>query len=79
MADSDGVAAAILFYALETHELAKHSGSIRDRIAAQQNVLAMLAALGFEPSARARMRDHSSGVSKLEQLRAKATLGEKTR
>lgn len=55
---------------LETHQDAKAFGSIRDRIAAQQNVAQMLASFGFEPAAWARMGLTAvQAVSKLEQLR----------
>lgn len=70
LAGSDGVAIALLYMALETHQDAEAFGSIGDRIAAQQNVARMLAAFGFEPSARARMGLTTvQAVSKLEQLR----------
>ena len=73
LAGSDGIAVAMLYEALETHTVAKSYGSIRDQIVAQQNVVGMLAAFGFEPSARARMGlTTARTVSRLELLRAKA-------
>ena len=73
LAGSDGLAVAILYKALETHQDAEEAGSIRDRIAAQQNVARMLASFGFEPSARARMGlTTAQTVSKLEQMRQEA-------
>ncbi len=73
LAGSDGVAIALLYKALETHQDAEEYGSIRDRIAAQQNVARMLASFGFEPSARARMGLTTvKAVSKLERMRQEA-------
>ena len=73
LAGSDGVAIALLYKALETHQDAEAFGSIRDRIAAQQNVARLLASFGFEPSARARMGLTTfQTVSKLDVLRQQA-------
>ena len=80
LAGSDGVAIALLYKALEVHRDAELLGSIRDRIAAQQNVARMLASFGFEPSARARMGlTTMQAVSKLEMLRQEARAGENRR
>lgn len=73
LAGSDGLAVALLYKALETHQDAEAVGSVRDRIAAQQHVTRMLASFGFEPSSRARMGLTTvQAVSKLEQLRQEA-------
>jgi hypothetical protein len=72
LAGTDEIALAMLREALELHERSKISGSIRDQIAAQQNVTVMLSALGFEPTARARLGlAKVATVSKLEALRQK--------
>lgn len=47
-------------------------GSIRDRIAAQQNVARMLSSFGFEPSARARM-----GLTSVQAVRSWNRCGRK--
>jgi hypothetical protein len=73
LAGSDGLAVALLYKALETHQDAEAVGSIRDRIAARQNVARRLASFGFEPSARARMGLTTvQTVSKLERMRQEA-------
>ena len=59
--------------ALKLYERATNAGSIRDVIAAQQNVVSILSLLGFSPTARARMGlAKVTTVSKLEQLRQQA-------
>ena len=73
LAGTDEIALSLLREALELHERAKVSGSIKDQIAAQQNIMTMLSSLGFEPTARARLGlAKVSTVSKLEALRRKA-------
>lgn len=71
LAGSDGLAVALLYKALEMHQDAEAVGSIRDRIAARQNVARMLASFGFEPSARAGLTTVQT-VSKLERMRQEA-------
>ena len=75
LAGTDEIALAMLREALELHELAMSSPrvSVREVIAAQQNVMQMLSALGFEPTARARLGlAKVATVSKLEKLQRKA-------
>ena len=71
LASTDNPTLSLLADAIETHERAKH-GSVRDQIAAQENVAKLLAQLGFDPTARSRLGLAEVRTrSKLESLKAK--------
>jgi len=73
LARTDEPMLGLLREGLELLERAKALGTVRDQIAAQQNVAGMLSALGFDPTARARLGlAKVSTVSKLEQMRRDA-------
>ena len=73
LARTDEVMLVMLREALKLYERATNAGSLRDQIAAQQNVVSMLSVLGFSPTARARLGlAKVATVSKLEQLRQQA-------
>ena len=73
LARTDEPMLGLLREGLELLERAKAAGSVRDQIAAQQNVASMLSSLGFDPTARARLGlAKVATVSKLEKLRQEA-------
>lgn len=73
LAETDEIMLAVLREALELHDRAKAAGSVRDQIAAMQNVSQILSTLGFDPTARSRLGlAKVATVSKLEQLRRDA-------
>ncbi len=63
LARTDEVMLVMLREALKLYERATNAGSLRDQIAAQQNVVSMLSELGFSPTARARL-----GLAKVATL-----------
>ena len=74
LAETDAPTVSLLGEALELHERARTSGSLRDLILVQRHVAALLSQLGFDPIARARLGlAEVRAESKLEDLRAKAS------
>ena len=73
LAESDAPTVALLREALELHERALDAGSIRDVIACQDHVVRLLSALGFTPTARARLGlAEVKAASKLDKLKGKS-------
>ena len=73
MARTDEVMLVMLREALKLYERATNAGSLRDQIAAQQNVVSILSVLGFSPTARARLGlAKVTTMSKLDQMRQEA-------
>ena len=73
LARTDEVMLVMLREALKLHERATNAGSLRDQIAAQQNVVSILSVLGFSPTARARLGlAKVTTMSKLDQMRQEA-------
>lgn len=74
LAETDAPVLVLLGEAVELHERAKQSGSIRDVIEAQKHVASLLSQLGFDPTARARLGlAEVKARSKLEEMRARQT------
>lgn len=72
IAETDSPTVALLREAMELHDRAKFGGTIRDVIACQEHIGKLLAQLGFDPTARARLGlAEVRALSKLETLKAK--------
>ena len=74
IAETDLPTVSLLGEALELHERARTSGSLRDLILVQRHIARLLSQLGFDPTARARLGlAEVRAASKLEDLRAEAS------